>query len=269
MTNEYTRRALLGGMAAGVGLMSMIDATNAQAQTQTNVKTFVLVHGAWHGGWCWRRVSDLLERRGHKVFTPTMTGLGERSHLIDPKINLATHITDIVNVIKLEGLAGIVLVGHSYGGAIISGVAEQMGDKIGSIVFLDAFVPENGDSLATKASQPVREAIAALVEKGETTMKPVSAAVFRVNEKDRAFVDAMCTPHPLATFTDKIALTGARDRVAKKAYIRAKGYPSVPFDAVQERLKADAAWRVYEVPCGHDAMVDMPDRLTEILIEVA
>jgi pimeloyl-ACP methyl ester carboxylesterase len=267
MANEHTRRTVLGGM--GVGLMSMADETNAQGQTQTSAKTFVLVHGAWHGGWCWRRVSDLLEGRGHKVFTPTMTGLGERSHLIDPKVNLATHITDIVNVIKWEGLGDIVLVGHSYGGAIISGVAEQMGDKIGSIVFLDAFVPESGDSLATNASQPVREAIAALVEKGETTMKPVSAAVFRVNEKDRARVDAMCTPHPVATFTDTIALTGARERVAKKAYIRAKGYPSVPFDGVQERLKADAAWRVYEMPCGHDAMVDMPDRLTEILIEVA
>jgi pimeloyl-ACP methyl ester carboxylesterase len=164
MANEHTRRVVLGGM--GVGLMSMIDATNAQVQAQTNAKTFVLVHGAWHGGWCWRRVSDLLERRGHKVFTPTMTGLGERSHLIDPKVNLATHVTDIVNVIKWEGLGDIVLVGHSYGGAIISGVAEQVGDKIGSLVFLDAFVPENGDSLATKASQPVREAIAALVEKG-------------------------------------------------------------------------------------------------------
>ena len=267
MTNEQTRRTVLGGVAAGVGLISMIDTANAQAQT--SAKTFVLVHGAWHGGWCWRRVSDLLEKRGHKVFTPTMTGLGERSHLIDPKVNLATHVTDIVNVIKWEGLSGIVLVGHSYGGAIISGVAEQIGSAIGSIVFLDAFVPESGDSLATKASQPVREAIAALLDKGDTTMKPVSAAVFRVNEKDRAWVDAMCTPHPLATFTDKITLTGARDRIAKKAYIRAKGYPSVPFDGAQEKLKADAAWRIYEMPCGHDAMVDMPDRLTEILIEVA
>jgi pimeloyl-ACP methyl ester carboxylesterase len=156
-----------------------------------------------------------------------MTGLGERSHLIGGKIDLATHVTDIVNVIKWENLNDIVLVGHSYGGVIISGVAEQMRDAIGSIVFLDAFVPANGDTLAAKASQPVREAIAGLVEKGETAMKPVPAAVFRVNEKDRAWVDAMCTPHPVATLTDKITLTGARERIAKKAYIRAKGYPSV------------------------------------------
>jgi pimeloyl-ACP methyl ester carboxylesterase len=269
MANEHTRRAILTGMAAGIGVTGMVGQASAQAQAQASGKTFVLVHGAWHGGWCWRRVADLLQKQGHKVFTPTMTGLGERSHLVDAKVNLATHITDIVNVIKWEGLRDIVLVGHSYGGCIISGVAEEMGGNIGSIVFLDAFVPENGDTLATKASQPVREAIAGLVEKGETAMKPVSAAVFRVNEKDRAWVDAMCTPHPVATLTDKITITGARDRIAKKSYIRAKGYPSVPFDGFQERLKADATWRVYELPCGHDVMVDMPDRLSEILVEVA
>src|SRR5262245_7565996 len=99
MTNEtgQTRRTVLGGLAASAGLMSMSNETTAQAQSAG--KTFVLVHGAWHGGWCWRRVSDLLEKQGHKVFTPTMTGLGERSHLLRKDINLATHITDIVNVI--------------------------------------------------------------------------------------------------------------------------------------------------------------------------
>jgi pimeloyl-ACP methyl ester carboxylesterase len=265
-TTGRTRRMVLGTIAAAAGLMSMSGETTAQAQA--NAKTFVLVHGGWHGGWCWRRVSDLLEKKGHKVFAPTMTGLGERSHLLDPKVNLATHITDIVNVIKWENLNDIVLVGHSYGGTIISGVAEQVPESIGSIVFLDAFVPETGDSLATKASQPVREAIAAAVQKGDTTMKAVPASVFRVNEKDRAWVDAKCTPHPLATLTDKITLTGAREKVAKKTYIRAKGYPSVAFDGHQEKLKGDTAWRVYEMPCGHDAMVDMPDRLTEILLEV-
>lgn len=181
MMDGQTRRTVLGAMAAGAGLMGMVDSTNAQAQT--NAKTFVLVHGAWHGRWCWRRVSDLLEKKGHKVFAPTMTGLGERSHLIGGKIDLATHVTDIVNVVKWENLNDIVLVGHSYGGAVISGVAEQIREAIGSIVFLDAFLPESGDSLATKASQPVREAIAGLVEKRENAMKPVPAAVFRVNEK--------------------------------------------------------------------------------------
>ena len=196
-----------------------------------------------------------------------MTGLGERSHLLDAKINLATHVTDIVNVIKWESLNDIVLVGHSYGGAVVSGVAEQVPEAIGCFVFLDAFAPENGESVASLTTR--RQAIEELVHKGETSIKPVPAAVFQVNEKDRAWVDRMCTPHPLATLTDKITLTGARDRIAKKSYIRATGYANAPFDAAQAKVKARTGWRVYEMPCGHDAMVDMPDRLTEILLEVA
>src|SRR5712691_3328562 len=265
MTNKPrpTRRAVVGGMAAGT--MATMAGRESSAQAQT--KTFVLVHGAWHGGWCWRRVSDLLEKRGHKVFTPTLTGLGERSHLLDEKVSLTTHVTDLVNVIKWEDLKDIVLCGHSYGGLIVSGVAEQA--PVASIVFLDAFVPENGEALAELASQPVREAIAAASQKGDIALKPVPAAVFRVNERDRAWVDALCTPHPIATLKDKISLTGARERIAKKAYIRAKGYPSMPFDAAHAKLSSSAGWRVYDVPCGHDVMVDMPERLVEILLEVS
>ena len=271
MTNAsgQSRRTVLGGMAAGAGLMSMAAVDQANAQSPTLAKTFVLVHGAWHGGWCWRRVADHLEGKGHKVFTPTMTGLGERSHLLSKDIHLDTHVTDIVNVIKWEGLRDIVLVGHSYGGLIISGVADQAQDKIASIVFLDAFVPDNGTSLFDAASPQTRDAIAAAMQKSELALKPIPSAVFRVNEKDRAWVDAQCTPHPIATFTDKAKVAGGRDKIAKRAYIRAKGYPSVPFDAAHDKLKAAGGWKIYEMPSGHDAMVDMPDRLTEILVEVA
>jgi pimeloyl-ACP methyl ester carboxylesterase len=237
-----------------------------QARAQ---KTFVLVHGAWHGGWCWRRVSDLLENAGHKVFTPTLTGLGERSHLLQPSIDLATHIKDIANVIRWEALHDVVLVGHSYGGVVISGVAEELHQSIASLVFLDAFVPQSGDRMASTASQPVRETITRLRTSGEMSIEPVPAAVFRVNEKDRAWVDAMCTPHPLATFTAAISITGARDRIRKKTYIRAKGYPSIPFDGFYEKFRAEPDWQAYELPCGHDAMIDMPQRLAEILIEVS
>jgi pimeloyl-ACP methyl ester carboxylesterase len=227
------------------------------------------VHGAWHGGWCWRRLSDLLEKRGHKVFAPTMTGLGERSHLLDDKINLTTHITDIVNVIKWEELDDVVLVGHSYGGFVISGVAEKMRSAISAIIFLDAFVPENGEALADLASPRVRENIQAAIQKGEPAMPPPKAAFFQVNEKDQAWVDGKCTPQPVGTLSEKIALSGERDRIAKKAYIRAKGYATPVFDAVATKLDANPAWHVYEMPCGHDAMVDMPDQLAEILLEVA
>lgn len=232
-------------------------------------KTFVLVHGAWHGGWCWRRVADILESSGHKVFTPTLTGLGERSHLLRPNIDLATHITDIANVVRWERLHDIVLVGHSYGGVLISGLAEGLYQSISSLVFLDAFVPQSGDSMATIASQPVRETIAKLAASGETTIKPVAAAVFGVNEKDRGWVDAMCTPHPLATFTAPITITGARDRVRKKIYIRAKGYSSLPFEGYYQKFSAEPAWHVHELPCGHDVMIDSPQRLAEMLVEAS
>jgi len=232
-------------------------------------KTFVLVHGAWHGGWCWRRVSDLLQRQGHKVFTPTLTGLGERSHLMSKDIRLATHVTDVVNHIKWEGLEGVVLCGHSYGGMVVSGVAEQMADKISSIVFLDAFVPQNGEALADLTGAATLDLLRAATERGDIGIPARTAASFNVNEKDRAWVDAMCVPQPIATFLDKMTLTGARERIARKSYIRALNNANPGFDKAMARAKADPSWRTYEVPCGHDVMVDMPERLAEILLEVA
>ena len=260
-----TRRTIIGAVAAGAGVAATSSAASL-AQAPREGKTFVLVHGAWHGGWCWRRVSDLLEHGGHKVFSPTMTGLGERSHLLDDKINVSTHVTDIVNVMKWENLTGVVLVGHSYGGLVISGVAEQMQGAIASLVYLDAFVPENGELLADLASPRVRENIQATLQKGEPSMPPPKAAFFQVNEQDRAWVDEKCTPQPVGTFSEKMKLTGAHERVANKTYIRAKGYATPAFDAVEAKLKTNPAWRVHDMPCGHDAMVDMPERLVELLI---
>jgi pimeloyl-ACP methyl ester carboxylesterase len=231
--------------------------------------TFVLVHGAWHGGWCWRRVADLLQAKGHKVFTPTLTGLGERSHLLRSGINVSTHVTDVVNVIKWERLDDVVLCGHSYGGLVVSGVAEQIAGKIGSIVFLDAFLPDNGDSMATLTSQAVRDQLKAAGDRGHLGVPARSAAAFLVNEKDQAWVDAMCVPQPVGCFTEAMKISGARDRIGKKSYIRAAAYPNPGFDKALAQVKADKSWRVYEVPCGHDVMVDMPERLAEILLEVA
>ena len=252
--NGQTRRTVLGGIAAGAGLMSMVGETNAQAQGTS--KTFVLVHGAWHGGWCWRRVSDRLEKKGHKVFTPTMTGLGERCHLIDPKVNLATHITDIVNVIKWEGLKDIVLVGHSYGGAI---------------VWLDAFKPEDGQRSFDYASEFSRKALLASVEKGEPGRPgPKAEAFMVVNEKDRAWVDSKTTPQPNGVALQPIKLTGAREKVAKKTYIRAPKYPQPAFDKALAECKADKSWKTYETAdAGHDVMVDAPGWLVDILLQVS
>ncbi len=233
--------------------------------------TFVLVHGAWHGGWCWRRVADRLTERGHRVFTPTLTGLGERSHLADRSIDLDTHIRDIVNVLKWEELTDVVLCGHSYGGMVISGVAEAApAGAIGSIVFLDAFVPEDGRSLFDYTAVEGAEGLEMARIGRETGMvAPIPAEVFNVNPADRAWVDAQCTPQSYNCFTQRLRLTGARERIARKAYILATGYSGLQFPTFAAKLKADPAWRYYEVPCGHDVMLDAPDRLADILEEAA
>jgi pimeloyl-ACP methyl ester carboxylesterase len=203
------------------------------------------------------------------VFTPTLTGVGERTHLLRAGIDLATHVTDVVNVMKWEGLSDVVLCGHSYGGVVISGVAEQMAAAIRSIVFLDAFMPRNGESVLDLTGPMVQVAIRSAVQRGDVTIPPRPAEAFGVNPADRAWVDRLCVGHPVATFTDKIALSGARDRIARKSYIRAKSYANPGFDRALGEARADASWRTYEVPSGHDVMVDMPERLCEILLEVA
>ena len=223
-------------------------------------KTFVLVHGAWHGGWCWRRVADLLEAKGHKVFAPTLTGLGERSHLMRAGINVSTHVTDIVNVLKWERLTDVVLCGHSYGGFVISGVAEQAADRIGSIVFLDAFVPLNGESMASITSQAVRDSLKAASERGEISVPPRPAKAFLVNDADQDWVDSLTGPQPIETMTEEVRIAGARDRIAKKSYIRAGAYPNPGFDAALARLKTKTVEEMAQEAAAARANADAADK---------
>jgi hypothetical protein len=144
-----------------------------------------------------------------------------------------------------------------------------MHDVIAAMVFVDAFVPENGDAFAALVSPAMRERITTAVANGGGTIAPVPAAVFQVNENDRAWVDGLCVPQPIATFTETIMLTGARERVAKKVYIRAKGYEALAFDAALAKVRSRPLWSAFELPCGHDIMVDMPEALAAILLESA
>jgi pimeloyl-ACP methyl ester carboxylesterase len=260
---DLTRRTILAGTAAAASTLA------APAIAQTEQRSFVLVHGAWHGGWCWRRVADRLERKGHTVYAPSLTGLGDRSHLIGTRPTVTTHIDDVANIIRFEDLQRVVLVGHSYGGIVISGVAEKVQPQIAAMVFLDAFVPQNGQSIMSLSRQGLRDNVNAAIKRGDLGIPPAKAAYFNVNEKDRAYVDRKCTPQPIGTYGDPVKLTGAREKIAKKAYIRAKGFNSAGFDAIAARLRADPAWNVHDMPCGHDAMIDMPDRLTELLLAAA
>jgi pimeloyl-ACP methyl ester carboxylesterase len=233
-------------------------------------KTFVLVHGAWHGGWCWRRVADRLDRAGHNVFTPTLTGLGERSHLLSAAINLETHITDVVNVFKWEDIRDACLVVHSYGGWPGSGALEQIGDRVSSIVWLDAFKPENGQKGADYASGFSRKALDDAVARGEPGRKGTNAEGFGVNAKDRAWVDSKLTLQPNGVAFQPIRLTGARDRIGKKTYIRAPSYPQPAFDKALAECKADKSWRVLSAEnSGHDVMIDQPEWLVDVLLEVS
>ena len=266
---SITRRGVLASATAGASVAA-VGGTPATAQTGAP-KTFLLIHGAWHGGWCWRHVSDLLQKQGHKVFSPTLTGLGERSHLMSKDINLDTHITDIVNVIKWENLRDICLVVHSYGGWPGSGAVEQALDRISSIVWLDAFKPEDGQRGFDFSSEFSRKALLEAVEKGQPARPGPKAEAFKVvDEKDRAWVDAKMTPQPNGVALQPIKLTGAREKVAKKTYIRAPKYPQPAFDKAFAECKGDKSWKTFETAAaGHDVMVDAPDWLVEILLQVA
>lgn len=229
--------------------------------------TFVLVHGAWHGGWSWKRVRPLLRARGHDAFTPTLTGGGERSHLASPDVGLEMHITDVLNVLWWEELSEVVLCGHSYGGMVISGVADRAPERIRSLVYVDAFVPRDGESamdqMSAEAAQLVRDS--AGTSGDGWRIPPFSAAKFKIAPENQEWVDRQCVPQPLRTFEDKISLTGGLDRVTKRTFILAAQYRPSTFQGIAERLRHDPAWRVMALDCGHDIMVDKPRELADML----
>ena len=260
-----SRRSLLAASAA-----AGVAASAAPVSAQSTRRTFVLVHGAYHGGWCWRRVADLLEAKGHKVYTPTLTGLGERSHLMSTSVNLDTHIADIVNVFKWEGLENAVLVGHSYAGWPVSGAIEQVLPQVSSIVFLDAFLPVDGETGTDGQSPENRAQVAKAFAAGEASRPAPKAQSFEVADPtDVAWVESKMTPQPIGVTLQAIKLTYARDRVAKKTYIRAKKHPSAAFDKALDGCKKAGGWKIYELDTGHDVMVDKPDVLANILMDIA
>jgi pimeloyl-ACP methyl ester carboxylesterase len=222
--------------------------------------TFVLVHGAWHGSWCWKRVRRLLQGQGHDVFTPTLTGVADRSHLISRDVNLETHILDVVNLIRWEELSDVVLCGHSYGGSVISGVADRLPECIHSLVYLDAFVLEHGENIGVPSG-------ANRVADG-WKVRPVSAEAFNVNTADREWVDQQCTVHPTACWQQTLKLIGGIDQIKNITYIRATGWAGdrSPFLPFYEKAKAKG-WQALTIACGHDVMVDQPEELTSMLLD--
>jgi pimeloyl-ACP methyl ester carboxylesterase len=235
-----------------------------------NPTTFVLVHGAWHGGWCYARVAASLRARGHTVFTPTLTGQGERAHLISGAINLSTHIEDVLGVFRFERLRDVVLAGHSYGGMVITGVADRIPERIKALAYLDAFIPEDGQSLFDiNIPANTQRFLDNAGRTGGLSVPAPPATYFGVNAADAALVDELATPQPLGCFTEKLKLSGAQRSVRKHLYVHGTVLPrESPFRAFYERAQA-AGWSAHALACGHDVMLDMPGETAELLASLA
>src|ERR1700751_36339 len=225
--------------------------------------TFVLVHGAWAGGVVWRQLAPRLRKAGHEVYAPTLTGIGERKHLLSREIDLDTHIQDVIGVVEDEDLSDIVLVGHSYGGMVISGVADRVPEKIASLVYLDAFVPEYGKS---SISLLPPGAHLATVPGEDWLVAPIPSASFGFKRPEgSALWEGKSTSHPLATLTQPVQLTGGIGRVKQKMFIL--GTEPARFTQFYDKVKNDPGWTVHTLPCTTFMQLEMPDGLTAILLK--
>src|ERR1041385_8588205 len=243
-----------------------MPAHDGVTMTSPNPTTFVLVHGAWSGGWCYARVAALLRARGHTVFTPTLTGQGERAHLLSGAINLTTHIEDVLGVFHYERLSDVVLAGHSYGGMVITGVADRIAEKIKALAYLDAFVPENDQSLFDiNIAANTQRFLQGAGASGGLSVPAPPAAYFGVNATDAPTVDALATPFPLGCFTEKLNLSGAYRSVQKHLYVHGTVLPrESPFRRFYEHAVA-AGWSAHALACGHHVMLDEPEKTAELL----
>jgi pimeloyl-ACP methyl ester carboxylesterase len=235
--------------------------------------TYVLVHGGGHGGWCYQRVARLLRSSGHEVYTPTLSGLGERSNLLSPVIDLDLHIRDVVAVLHYEDLRDVILVGHSYGGMVITGAADRAADRIGRVVYLDAANPENGQSLVDVAG-PIIEStrpLGAVVDGVELVLLPSPEAglFYGVTDPDDvAWMADRLTGHPWKCFEQPLRLT---DEVAFAAlpqyHIVCTSTLATRDPELMEKARADG--RLWEIDTGHDLMITEPAAVTEALLQIA
>jgi len=225
--------------------------------------TFVLVHGSWAGGVVWRQLAPRLRKAGHEVYAPTLTGIGARKHLLNREIDLDTHIQDVIGVIDDVDLSDIVLVGHSYGGMVISGVADRVPEKVASLVYLDAFVPENGQSCQSLLPPDRRWTT---VPGEDWLVAPIPPAGFGLKRPEViALWEGKSGPHPLATLTQPVQLTGGIGRVKQKMYILATN--PARFTQFYDKVKNDPGWTVHTLPCTTFIQLEMPDELTAILLK--
>ncbi len=233
--------------------------------------TFVLVHGAWHGGWCWRDVAARLRSAGHVVFTPTLTGLGEREHLAQWPIDLSTHVTDIENVFRFEDLEEVRLVGHSYGGIVISGVAERIAQRIGHLVYLDAIVPVHGkrhiDLVPPRPGGSFEQMGKAGI--GADALPVGSMEFLGVTDPEKvAWLKTHLVPHPMGSLLAPSDLPQDKAASLPRTFIYCTDRPGKSFSQFALAVQNDPTWRYREMATGHDAMITAPGELTDLLLDV-
>lgn len=234
--------------------------------------TFVLVHGAFVGGWCWRWVAPELRAAGHDVYAPTLTGLGDRVHLANQQIDLETHIEDVVNVLRYEDLSDVILVGWSYGGMIVAGVADRTPERIGHLVYLDSDVPRDGDTSVPPSQHTGREELAR--EHGDGwrvpagVMRATDVLLSELDEERRNWIAERLAPHLLKTWLQPIRLTGAAASVPT-TYIRCTvGYDPTNEDTQRQddHISSEPDWRYLELDASHAAPFSAPRELAQLLL---
>jgi pimeloyl-ACP methyl ester carboxylesterase len=230
---------------------------------------FVLIHGAWGGAHGFRKVRGPLREAGHEVFTPSLTGIGERSHLTSPQVGLTTHVTDVVNAVLYEDLRDIVLLGYSYGGFVVTGALEHIGDRVAHLVYLDAFVPGDGDSVDGLAGRAGH----GLMGLGRDWLIPPQPREFD-DPAEAAWANPRRTPQPARCFTEPVRLDRAlEDYPFTRTYIKATGEPRPPdggpFWVAADRARRSAAWRYREIATNHMILSNRPDDLVRLLLELA
>ncbi|MGB1213926.1 MAG: alpha/beta hydrolase [Pikeienuella sp.] len=231
------------------------------------MSAFVLLHGAWHGGWCWARVANILRARGHVVTTPTQTGVGERAHLLSADITLTTFCEDLHQHLLFEDLSDVVLVGHSFGGNALSYAAEIAPDRISRLVYLDAMIVEAGETpLDTVAPDiaALRRQMAQDSSGGLTLPAPPAVTMGVTDRADVAWLESKMTPHPFATFTTPLPIQGAPGGALPAEYIMCTAPEYEPLRESRARARA-LGWRMRGIAAGHDMMVTAPETLADML----
>ena len=229
----------------------------------------VVCHGAWGGSWAWRRMRAPLRAKGHELFAPTYTGLGDRFRFLSPSVGLSTHIEDVVATIFHEDLTEVILVGHSYGGLVATGVADREPGRIAAMIYLDAFVPEDGQCGLDFQSAEERESVREIVKvHGAGWLVPPSPLAPDIPPEQAEWLRARRMPQPLRTFEEPIGLTGAAAHLPRSyIYCTQKG-PDDVFRAIAARCKSDRAWHYREIDSGHTPNASAPDRLADLIDEL-